>query len=99
MVPLFLFIFVYQLDCEITETSARELIFKILLNSKSKGRLYLSDDFYAKFDGQDESLKKQVGLYEIEATDNPTVITVAVYPKEYLEKCRNKGVNKKHKGM
>ena len=94
-----LFVFVYQLDCEITETSARELIFEIVLDSKIRERLYLSNDFYAKFDGQDESIKKQVGLYEIQAIHNPTVITVAVNLKEYLEKYRNKPVNKKHKGM
>lgn len=56
----FLFIFVYQLDCEITETSARELIFKILLNLKIKGRLYLSDDFYAKFDGKTKASKNKL---------------------------------------
>ena len=62
------------------------------LDSKIRERLDLSDNHYVKFNAQDKSLKKQVGLYEIEAADNPNVITVAVNPKEYLQKYRKKDV-------
>ena len=44
-------------------------------------------------------MKKQVGLYEIEAIDNANLITVAVNLKEYFEKYKNKKINKKHKGI
>ena len=44
---------------------------------------------------QDKSLKKQVGLHEIEAIYNLMMITVGVNPKEYFEKYRNKDINKK----
>lgn len=40
-------------------------------------------------------MKKQVGIYKIEAIDNPTVITDAVNSKENLEKYRDTDVNKK----
>ena len=62
------------------------------LDSKIRERLDLSDNHYVKFNAQDKSLKKQVGLYEIKAVDNPNVITVAVNPKEYLQKYRKKDV-------
>ena len=48
---------------------------------------------------QDESLKKQVVLYKVDAIDNLDTITIAVNPKEYLEKYRDKEINKKHKGV
>ena len=72
------------------------LFFEITLDSKIRERLDLSNDFYVIFNAQGKSLKKQVRLYEIEAVDNPTVVTVTINPKEYLEKYRNKDVNKKH---
>ena len=40
-----------------------------------------------------------MGLFEIENIDNPNVCTIAVNPKEYFEKFKNKSVNKKHKGV
>ena len=66
----FLFVFVCQLKFAITETRAKELTFKIALDSKIRERLDLSDDFYAQFTAQDKIFKKQVGLYEIEAIEN-----------------------------
>ena len=66
--------------------------------SKLKKRLDTSDEFWDIFDARNASLKKQVGLYEIESIDNPNMITIAVNPKEYFEKFRKKQFNKKHKG-
>ena len=40
-----------------------------------------------------------MGLFEIEHIDNPNVCTIAVNPKEYFEKFKNKDINKKHKGV
>ena len=40
-----------------------------------------------------------MGLFEIENIDNPNICTIAVNPKEYFEKFRNRGINKKHKGV
>ena len=44
-------------------------------------------------------LKKQMGLYEIENIDNANICTIAVNPKEYFEKLKNRLINKKHKGV
>ena len=89
------FVFVRQLDCAITETRARELIFDIALDSKLRERLDFYEDLYAKL-YKTKTSKIQVGLYEIEEIDNPTVITVALHPKEHLEKCKNKDVHKEN---
>ena len=67
--------------------------------SKILNRLDLSDDFWKKFDVYDHSTKKQMGLYEIENIDNQNICTIAVNPKEYFEKFKNRKINKKHKGV
>ena len=48
---------------------------------------------------RNENVKKQMGLYEIENTDNANICTIAVNPKEYFEKFKNRSINKKHKGI
>ena len=58
----------------------------------------MSNDFWQNFNVQNKQLKKQVGLCEVENINN-TNISVAVNPKEYFEKYRDKTVNKKHKGL
>ena len=41
-----------------------------------------------------KSLKKGVGLYEIDSINNQNVITIAVNPKEYFEKYKDTNFNK-----
>ena len=40
-----------------------------------------------------------MGLYEIENIDNQNICTIAINPKEYFEKVKNRKINKKHKGV
>ena len=40
-----------------------------------------------------------MGLFEIENIDNQNICTIAVNPKEYFEKFKNRKINKKHKGV
>ena len=35
-------------------------------------------------------------LYEVENIDNTNICTIAVNPKEYFEKLKNRSINKKH---
>ena len=46
----------------------------------------------------DKSTKKVMGLYEIENIDNQNICTIAINPKEYFEKFKNRKINK-HKGV
>ena len=39
-----------------------------------------------------------MGLYKLENVNNPNIRTIAINPKEYFKKFRNKLINKKHKG-
>ena len=41
--------------------------------------------FWDRFIVPDESLKKKIGIYEIELIDNPGQIVVAVNPQEYFK--------------
>ena len=59
----------------------------------------LSDEFWDKFKIRDVKLKKQMGLYEIENISNANICTIAVNPKEYLEKLKTRLINKTHKGV
>ena len=54
---------------------------------------------FGKNDIHDPSTKKQMGLYEIEIIDNQNICTIAINPKEYFEKFKNRKINKKHKGV
>ena len=62
-------------------------------------RLDLSDDSWKQFNVQNKSLKKQVGLYEVENINNTNILTIAINPKEYFEKYKDFSINKKHKGL
>ena len=93
------FLFTCFHNCPLTERESRNLIFKIMLKSKLRERLDLSDDFYAQFDAQNKKVKKQVGLYEVECISNPNIITVAINPKEYFEQHQDYSINKKAKGI
>ena len=66
-----------------------------MINLKIFERLDLSNKFWSQFNVRDTPTEKQVGLYEIESIDNPNIVTIAVNPKEYFEKYRDKSFNKK----
>ena len=70
-----------------------------MIKSKILNRLDLSDNFWKEYNVYDNSTKKQMGLCEIENIDNQNICTIAVNPKEYFEKFKNRKINKKHKGV
>ena len=57
-----------------------------MLKSKVFDRLDLLTEFYEQFNCRNEDLRKRVGLFEIESIDKPSVITIALNPKEYYER-------------
>ena len=63
--------------------------------SKTAKRLDVSDDFWRQYKMYDYSTKKIMGLYEMKNIDNQNTCTIAVNPKEYFEKFRNRKINKK----
>ena len=75
------------------------MIFEAMISSKFFERLDLSNEFLSQFNVRDASTEKQVGLYEIESIDNPNIVTIAVNPKQYFEKYRDKSFSKKHNGL
>ena len=70
-----------------------------MIKSKNLNRLDLSDNFWKEYNVYNNSTKKQIGLFEIESIDNQNICTIAVNPKEYFEKFKNRKINKKHKGV
>ena len=96
--PIF-FVFICKIICTINEKYTRDIILEVLTKSKILERSDLSDNFWERFNVQDKSKKKQVGLYEIENIDNPDLVTIVINPKEYFEKYKDYSINKKHKGV
>ena len=92
------FVFICKLDSFIAESEARKIIFKCLKNSKIAKRLDVSGKFWEQFEMYNDNTKKVMGLYEIEDVDNQNICTIAINPKEYFEKFKNRKINKKHKG-
>ena len=77
-----LFVFICNLDSNIREDQARDIIFEVMVASRIFDRLDLSAEFYEQFNCCKTKLQKQVGLFEIENIDKPNVITIALNPKE-----------------
>ena len=94
-----LFVFICNLKSTLPESEARKVIFECMKQSKILDRLDVSDKYWEQFNVYNANTKKQMGLFEIEHIDNPNVCTIAVNPKEYFEKFKNKDINKKHKGV
>ena len=46
-----------------------------------------------------ENVKKQIGMYEIGNIDDTNICTIAINPKEYFEKFKNRSFNKEDKGV
>ena len=72
---------------------------KFFKHSKIGPRLDVSDDFWQQFNMQNKGTRKVMGLYEVENLDNANLCTIAINPKEYFEKFRDRKINKKHKGV
>ena len=93
------FVFICDFECSLPESEARKVIFECMIKSKILNRLDLSDNFWKEYNVYNNSTKKQMGLFEIESIDNQNICTIAVNPKEYFEKFKNRKNNKKHKGV
>ena len=93
------FVFICDLQCNLREDKARDVVFEVMLKSKIFDRVDLSADYFEQFKCQNPDLKKQVGLFEVENIDKTNIITIALNPKEYYEKFNDYSDNKKHKGL
>ena len=90
------FVFICDLQCNVKEDKVRNIIFEGMLKSKIFDTLDLSAEFFEQFNCRNKYLKKQVSLFEIESIDKPNIMTIALNPKEYYEKCIDHSNNKKH---
>ena len=93
------FVFICDLQCNLREDKARDIIFEIMLKSKIFDRLDISADYFEQFNCRNPNLKKQIVLFEVENIVKSNIITIALNPKEYCEKFNDYSDNKKHKGL
>ena len=75
-----------KLSCSVDEKTARNISFEVLPISKVLNKLDLSNAFWEQFNVQNKSLKKQVGLYEVENINNTNTFMIAINSRNYFEK-------------
>ena len=92
-------IFICKLECCILESDFRNFLFETFKHSKIGPRLGVSNNFWQQFNMQNKETRKVTGLYETENHDNANLCTIAIIPKEYFEKFKDRKINKKHKGV
>ena len=92
-------IFICKLECCILESDFRNFLFETFKHSKIGPRLVVSNNFWQQFNMQNKETRKVTGLYETENHDNANLCTIAIIPKEYFEKFKDRKINKKHKGV
>ena len=93
------FVFICKPECCIPESVFRKILFEIFKQSKISPRLDVSHVFWQQFNVENKETRKVMGLYEVENFDNINICTIAINPKEYFEKIKDKKINKKHKGV
>ena len=74
-------------------------MFEVIINNSISHRFDTSHKFWEKYSVGNESLRKKLGYFLIENTDDPCIVTVAVNPKEYFEEFASQVVNRKSKGL
>ena len=75
------FVFICALGCAVDKRKSRQIIFEVMIKSKIFSQRDLSDDFWDQFGVQNEKLKKQVGLFEIENINKANISTIELNPK------------------
>ena len=93
------FLFVCAENNKLPDPIYRDVIFGVVSSNKIIKRFDTSHPFWEAFQVRDETLQKKCGYYEIEHIDDLCCITIAVNPREYIEKFLSEKVNKKHKGL
>ena len=93
------FIFVCKSETPVPDEKYRDCLFKVLIANEVYRRSDTSHDFWDKFSARNASLRRKLGYYEIEHIDDPCEVTIAVNPKEHLEKFQSEATNKNHKGL
>ena len=91
------FLFISDPKSDICKQKYREIIFEVIVTSKTYNRFDSSHQYWDLFNSRQEILHKCLGYFEIENIDNPCILTIACNPKEYFELFENSEINKKHK--
>ena len=83
-------------NSELPEAKIGDVLFVVIVATKSYKRLDTSHPFWDNFQARKEKRKKKLGLYKKEHIDNPCYVTLAVNAKEYFEIFKDYTTNKKH---
>ena len=91
------FIFICKPESSLPDGKFRDVLFEVIKENEILHRFDTSHKFLERFLVKDECLKKKLGYYSTENIDHPSIVTIAVNPREYFEKFESENVNKKHK--
>ena len=92
-----MFVFIWDLECDIREDEVRDIIFEVMLKSKIFNRLDLTHEYFEKIDCCNTDFKKRLGYFEVENINKANIITIALNPKEYYERFVDTTDNKKQR--
>ena len=93
------FWFVSDPNSDLPKSKYRYIIFEVITSSELYKRFDSSHKYRDRFWARNGDLRKKLGYFEIEHTDDPCILTIACNPKEYFEIFEDKNINKKHKGV
>ena len=101
------FIVVAEDSCNCGEREMRDILMQIVLENDIHTRFDFSGEFFEQYGKRNESIRKQVGLYEFKNVEQGIICAICINPKEYFELYgiyyetneKHKGVRKGAKGM
>ena len=79
------FIVIADKTRDLGEGETREVLLKLFQDKDIHKRLDLSSGFFEQFGKINESIRKQVGLYEFENIEHRTICAICANPTEYFE--------------
>ena len=94
-------------SCNCGEREMRDILMQIVLENDIHTRFDFSGEFFEQYGKRNESIRKQVGLYEFKNVEQGIICAICINPKEYFELYgiyyetneKHKGVRKGAKGM
>ena len=89
------FIFFSKDESRVPEQKFRDIIFLVIINSPVLERFDVSHEFWEQLGSRKKNTGKQLGLYDIEHTEDPCLVTIATNPKEYIEYFQSQDINKR----
>lgn len=89
------FIFVCKPECDVVDEKVRDFLFEIIAKNSLLKRFDTSHEFWENFSVRKPKLKRKLGYFDVESIGDPTLVTLALNYKDYIEVFGSQNINKK----